>query len=71
MHIAEEETKFGLDQEELDAILNSTELQEMKNTAIVGLMGMATTIKTKSKKEFLHLKNIFEKTQKFKKIIAH
>jgi hypothetical protein len=33
MHIAEEETKFGLDQEELDAILNSTELQEMKNTA--------------------------------------
>jgi uncharacterized pyridoxal phosphate-containing UPF0001 family protein len=39
MHIAEEETKFGLDQEELDAILT---LQEMKNIAIVGLMGMAT-----------------------------
>jgi pyridoxal phosphate enzyme (YggS family) len=69
MHIAEEETKFGLDQEELDAILNSTELQEMKNIAIVGLMGMATftTDQNQIKKEFLHLKNIFEKTQKFKK----
>jgi uncharacterized pyridoxal phosphate-containing UPF0001 family protein len=52
MHIAEEETKFGLDQDELHTILNSTELQEMKNIKIVGLMGMATLQIIKTKKEF-------------------
>ena len=62
MHIAEEETKFGLDQEELNAILQSTELQEMQNINIVGLMGMATFTEKQNqiKKEFQYLKNIFE-----------
>jgi pyridoxal phosphate enzyme (YggS family) len=62
MHIAEEETKFGLDQDELNTILTSTELQEMKNIKIVGLMGMATFTDNQNqiKKEFLHLKNIFD-----------
>ncbi|MDG2432742.1 YggS family pyridoxal phosphate-dependent enzyme [Flavobacterium sp.] len=63
MHIAEEETKFGLDQEELAAIFNSVELQEMKNIKIVGLMGMATFTDNKDqiKKEFMLLKSIFDK----------
>lgn len=63
MHIAEEETKFGLDQEELAAILNSVELQEMNNIKIVGLMGMATFTDNKDqiKKEFMLLKSIFDK----------
>ena len=63
MHIAEEETKFGLDQEELTEILTSTELEEMNNVKIVGLMGMATFTDNQNqvKKEFQHLKNIFDK----------
>jgi hypothetical protein len=62
MHIAEEETKFGLDQEELTAILTSVELQEMSNIKIVGLMGMATFTDNKNqiKKEFMLLKSIFD-----------
>jgi pyridoxal phosphate enzyme (YggS family) len=62
MHIAEEETKFGLDKEELNAILQSNELQEMQNINIVGLMGMATFTENQNqiKKEFQYLKNIFE-----------
>ena len=31
IHIAEEETKFGLDENELDALLNSDEFKEMNN----------------------------------------
>jgi pyridoxal phosphate enzyme (YggS family) len=62
IYIAEEETKFGLDEQELDSLLSSPEFQEMKNIRIVGLMGMATFTGNKNqiKKEFLHLKSIFD-----------
>ena len=62
IHIAEEETKFGLDEQELASLLSSNEFQEMKNIRIVGLMGMATFTNNKEqiKKEFLHLKSIFD-----------
>jgi len=65
IHIAEEETKFGLDEEELKEILASTTFQEMKNIRIVGLMGMATFTDNQEqiKKEFTHLKSIFDKLQ--------
>ena len=68
IHIAEEETKFGLDEEELASLLSSNEIQELKNIRIVGLMGMATFTEKKDqiKKEFLHLKTIFDKTKKLK-----
>lgn len=68
MHIAEEETKFGLDKEELNEILSPENLSEMKNIQIVGLMGMATFTDNQSqiKKEFLHLKSIFEELQTIK-----
>ena len=66
MHIAEEETKFGLDEEELNEIIDfvEDEKEEMKNIRIVGLMGMATFTDNQEqiKKEFSHLKSIFEKT---------
>ena len=42
MYIAEEETKFGLDENELQEILNSEEFKTLENIKIVGLMGMAT-----------------------------
>ena len=63
IHIAEEETKFGLDEEELNEILTSTAFQEMKNIRIVGLMGMATFTDNQNqiKKEFTYLKSIFYK----------
>ncbi|MBA4318794.1 MAG: YggS family pyridoxal phosphate-dependent enzyme [Flavobacterium sp.] len=62
IHIAEEETKFGLDEEELNEILASTAFQELKNIRIVGLMGMATFTDNQDqiKKEFTHLKSIFD-----------
>ncbi|TDE05483.1 YggS family pyridoxal phosphate-dependent enzyme [Flavobacterium hiemivividum] len=65
MHIAEEETKFGLDEDELHAILASPEFAEMKNIRITGLMGMATFTENQDqiKKEFLYLKSIFDKLQ--------
>lgn len=65
MHIAEEETKFGLDEEELTALLASPAFQEMKNIRIVGLMGMATFTDDQNqiKKEFTHLKSIFDNLQ--------
>ncbi|CAM3045778.1 YggS family pyridoxal phosphate-dependent enzyme [Flavobacterium frigoris] len=65
MHIAEEETKFGLDNEELNSLLASREFKEMKNIRITGLMGMATFTDNKEqvKKEFMHLKSIFDKLE--------
>ncbi|HRA73971.1 MAG TPA: YggS family pyridoxal phosphate-dependent enzyme, partial [Flavobacterium sp.] len=65
MYIAEEESKFGLDEEELNEILASEAFKEMKNIRIVGLMGMATFTDNQKqiKKEFTHLKSIFDGMQ--------
>ena len=62
MHIAEEDSKFGLDMSELDAILKSEEFRQLENIKLVGLMGMATftSDKTQIRKEFKHLKYIFD-----------
>ena len=61
MHIAEEETKFGLDLEELEAIFNQIKDEKFKNIKVIGLMGMATFTENQDqiKKEFLQLKSIF------------
>jgi pyridoxal phosphate enzyme (YggS family) len=65
MHIAEEETKFGLDETELSQILTFVKEEEFKNVKITGLMGMATFTENQDqiKKEFLHLKSIFTDLQ--------
>lgn len=42
VYIAQEETKFGFDMEEVIALLTSSEFAEMKNVKIKGLMGMAS-----------------------------
>ena len=65
LHIAEEETKFGLNEEELNELLRSEIFKNLKNIKVVGLMGMATFTenKTQIKKEFQHLKAIFDKHQ--------
>ncbi|WP_320814977.1 YggS family pyridoxal phosphate-dependent enzyme [Flavobacterium sp.] len=61
--IAEEESKFGLDEDELNEILVSDEFKKLKNIKIVGLMGMATFTdnQTQIEKEFKNLKTIFDK----------
>ena len=66
IYIAEEESKFGLDEQELEEILSSTEFKQLKNIRIVGLMGMATFTENKNQieKEFKHLKTIFDKYKK-------
>ena len=65
LHIAEEETKFGLNEEELSELLQSEIFRNLKNIKIVGLMGMATFTEnqTQIKKEFQHLKTIFDNNQ--------
>jgi pyridoxal phosphate enzyme (YggS family) len=64
VYIAEEESKFGLDEDELNGVIQFiTQNSEVyKNIRIVGLMGMATFTDNQNqiKKEFNHLKSIFD-----------
>ncbi len=66
MHIAEEESKFGLDEKELTELLTSEEFKEMEHIEVKGLMGMATFTddEEKIRREFRFLKNIFDKISK-------
>ena len=65
VYIAKEESKFGLDEQELEEILKlvQNDKDNFKNIRIVGLMGMATFTENKNQieKEFKHLKTIFDK----------
>ena len=63
MYIAEEETKFGLEEKELEEILQFVQNEKLQNIKVVGLMGMATFTdnQTQIKKEFLNLKSTFDK----------
>lgn len=62
MHIAQEETKFGLDDREVDEILNGEELSALKNVRIVGIMSMASFVDDEQqiRKEFLVAKKTFD-----------
>ena len=68
IHIAEEETKFGLDELEFNEILKQVQndKSEFENIRIVGLMGMATFTENQNQieKEFNHLKSIFDNYKK-------
>lgn len=61
-HIAQEETKFGLDMEEAKSLLESESFKDLKNINICGVMGMATFTDdvVQVRNEFKNLKNIFE-----------
>ena len=63
IHIAVEESKFGLDEVELTEILTSEDFKNLKNIRIVGLMGMAsfTDNQNQIEKEFNYLKTLFDK----------
>ncbi|HMK25193.1 MAG TPA: YggS family pyridoxal phosphate-dependent enzyme [Chitinophagaceae bacterium] len=63
VHIAMEETKFGLDEGELDLLIKQFENLKMANVRICGLMGMAsfTDDMNKVRQEFQNLKRIFDR----------
>ncbi len=62
MHIAEEETKFGMDKQELKDLLRSPEFSAMQNIKVKGLMGMATFTDNQQQieNEFTQLKTIYD-----------
>jgi PLP dependent protein len=62
VYIAAEETKFGLDEEELLALLNDDSYFQFANVRIRGLMGMATFSDNQSqvRSEFRKLKQLFD-----------
>ena len=70
IHIAKEDTKFGLNEEELLTIIGSDEFKSLKHIEIRGLMGMATFTDNENqiRKEFKSLKYTFEN---LKKIVPH
>ncbi len=65
-HIAEEESKFGLDYTEASELLNSETYAQMQNIRIVGVMGMATytDIDSQVRHEFANLKSIAARLKK-------
>jgi PLP dependent protein len=62
IHIAQEETKFGLSFQEAEELLQSPELNVLKNITLAGLMGMATFTDNQQqiRQEFRGLKTFFE-----------
>lgn len=65
-HIAQEETKFGLDLNEAKQLLESDIYKQLKNINICGVMGMATFTndEVEIRKEFRYLKAIFDTLKK-------
>jgi uncharacterized pyridoxal phosphate-containing UPF0001 family protein len=68
MHIAAEETKFGMDETEVIDLLDHYDAQreQLANVRICGLMGMATNTDDEQqiKDEFTRLLNVFKNLSK-------
>jgi hypothetical protein len=67
VHIAKEETKFGLDESELQELINQSTNQPVNNARIGGLMGMASFTENMNtvRDEFRYLKTLFDKQAQF------
>lgn len=63
IHIAQEDTKFGLSPEEAEALIRTSEVHALAHVRVVGLMGMATFTHDHDqvRQEFKQLKALFEK----------
>jgi pyridoxal phosphate enzyme (YggS family) len=66
VHIAKEDTKFGFNEEELESLLVSEDIHQLKHVKICGLMGMATFTEDENqiRTEFSFLKSIFDELKK-------
>ncbi len=62
IHIADEDTKFGLLPDEADVLLKAPELDALAHVRIVGLMGLATNTNDESqvRREFRGLKQLYD-----------
>jgi pyridoxal phosphate enzyme (YggS family) len=63
IYIAKEETKFGLDEKELDELLHQLTIEPLDNISIAGVMGMASFSEDTNliRTEFNHLKKLSAK----------
>lgn len=68
LHIATEETKFGLDPEEAESLLKNGELNQLKGIEIAGFMAMASNTENKEQicKEFNRVKTLAQKFPELK-----
>ena len=73
VHIAEEETKFGFDEKELDVLMRECADVQMKNINIIGLMGMASFSDDmeKVRGEFKKLKVLFDQCSQLSIVNGH
>lgn len=69
LHIAQEDTKTGMTETELVAILNSEALSNLQNIKVIGLMGMSTFTDDMAvvRQEFKTLKDIFDRVKHIEK----
>ncbi|MGB4843341.1 MAG: YggS family pyridoxal phosphate-dependent enzyme [Ferruginibacter sp.] len=67
IHISKEETKFGLDEKELQELMSNPVINQLTNVRITGLMGMASFTEDNGliKKEFATLKSIYNNYPQF------
>jgi len=63
IYIAKEESKFGLDEAELDSIFSNNLLEALPNICVCGLMGMASFTEDDKivRAEFKYLKSLYDK----------
>lgn len=73
VYIAEEETKFGFNESELDQILSPDHIEKYRFINVSGLMGMATNTDNEQKVqgEFKKLKSVFDRLQKETKSLGN
>lgn len=71
IHIAAEETKFGLDEQELQEVINT--LPSLRSINIKGLMGMATFTEDQQqiRSEYQYLRKLFDRLQKTEPACSH
>lgn len=66
VHIAQEQSKFGLNETELFELIDTNEFGNLKNVTVKGLMGMATFTDNEAqiRKEFSYLNSVYSKLKK-------
>lgn len=69
IHIADEETKFGLTSDEAETLLHAPELDNLPNVKIIGLMGLATNTDNEAqiRGEFRGLKQLYDQLANVKR----